>query len=288
MSPTILLMQYTVALLGTLLAFGIGVHAWHERSFGVGCLALWITALAVVYWALILLMSPDGLMPPGRVLYSLMATFAAPLLLAYVTYAVRGVRLHWAWFLPFALHAGAYVVLGRYRVNELVDPVRLTMVEYCYTAVAWVVWFRYARPRSSQPAVIGVLAAVTAVHFAQGAGILDLFGVINYRPIRKAPLVFLILWLAVALAMALMSAPLFRRLVPSLTPTASDADRALFDRVEKLMRDERPWSDPDFDVGAMARMLGTYPNAVSKALSRGGSTTFYDYVNAHRIREAEP
>ena len=44
---------------------------------------------------------------------------------------------------------------------------------------------------------------------------------------------------------------------------------------------------PRFRVGAMARMLGTYPSAVSRARGRAGSRAFYDYVNDCRVREAQ-
>jgi AraC-like DNA-binding protein len=286
MSPTMLMMQYTVALLGTLLAVGIGAHAWRQRSFGVGCLALWMATLAIVSWELTLMIRSDGsLPPPGRVVYGLLGILGGPLLLGYVIYAVRGVRLHWAWFLPFASYAAAYLVLGL-DATPMLRPLRMTLIEYCYTAVAWAVCLRFARPLRSQLGVVGVLAAVTAFNGGQGLKFLSSFGVIDYHPLQGAPMLALILWFGVALIMALTSSPLLRRLVPSLTPPANDADRALFDRMETLMQGKRPWTHPEFDVGAMARMLDTYPNAVSRALSRGGNTTFYEYVNEHRIREA--
>src|SRR5262249_33963023 len=104
----ILMLHLTVALLATLLACGIGTHAWRQRSFGVGCLALWMAALATSAWQLVeATLHRSAFTPMGRLLFDLLATFAAPLLLGYVTYAVRGVRLHWAWFLPFAFQLAA-------------------------------------------------------------------------------------------------------------------------------------------------------------------------------------
>ncbi len=135
--------------------------------------------------------------------------------------------------------------------------------------------------------MIGVLVAVTALHFGTAASIVDYLGIIDYRPIRQLSLVIVAVWLMAALILSLTHSPMFRNLVPALAAPASDADQALFGRIEELMRSERPWADPDFDVGALARGLGTYPNAVSRALSRAGNVTFYDYVNGHRLREAE-
>src|SRR5215510_724667 len=184
----VLMLRLTVALLATLLACGIGAHAWRQRSFGVACLALWMAALALSGWQLALVIMHGGdFTPGGFLLFTLLVTLAAPLLLGYVTYAVRGVRLHWAWFLPFAIHLGASIVLGT-RLNARLNAVELIPLEIFYTAVAWVVWFRHARPRASQPAVIGVLTAVTAVHVAQVLSILGLLGYIGYWPVRQAPL----------------------------------------------------------------------------------------------------
>lgn len=283
----VLMLRLTVALLATLLACGIGAHAGRQRSFGVACLALWMAALAMSAWQLVLVrFRGDGFTPIGEVLFDLLATFAAPLLLGYVTYAMRGVRLHWAWFLPFAIHLAAIVVLGT-RVMGYVNAVDLTPLEIFYTAVAWVVWFRHAQPRAREPAVIGVLTAVTAVHLSQVLSILSLLGYLDPWPIRQAPLFVLSAWLGVVVVMGLTDSARFRRLTPALAAPAHDGERVLFARIEQLMRDARPWSDPDFDVGAMARMLGTYPSAVSRALSRAGNTAFYDYVNEHRVREAQ-
>lgn len=283
----ILMLRFTIALLATLLAFGIGAHAWRQRSFGVACLALWMSAVALSGWSLVFLVGPRGFLSPSGVLVmGLLTTLGAPLLLGYVTFAVRGTRLHWAWFLPFAAFAIASLVLGT-RLNLLYGPIPVILTEFCYTAVAWLVWLRHAKPRSSQMAVMGVLIAVTAIHVGQAASILDFLGYIDYRPIRQMPLVIHCLWFATLLVMALNHSPLLRKLAPGWTPTTSDADRTLFERIERLMKEDRPWSDPLFDVGTLARRLDSYPNAVSRALGRAGNTNFYDYVNNHRIREAE-
>lgn len=283
----ILMLRFTIAILATLLALGIGAHAWRQRSFGVACLALWMSAVALSGWSLVLLVGPRGfLTPSGVLLMGFLTTLGAPLLLGYVNFAVRGIRLHWAWFMPFAAFSIASLVLGT-RLNLLFGPIPVILTEFCYTAVAWLVWLCHAKPRSSQMVVMGVLAAVTAIHVGQAASILDFLGYINYRPIRQMPLIIHCVWFATLLVMALNHSPFVRRLAPGWSPSSSDADRTLFERIERLMKEDQPWSDPLFDVGAMARKLDSYPNAVSRAISRAGNTTFYDYVNTHRIREVE-
>jgi AraC-like DNA-binding protein len=283
----IFLLRYSVALLATILVFGIATHAWRQRSFGVACLAGWMATLALSAWAMVLLITPDGRLTPFGLLFSAPLTMlAGPLLLGYVTYAVRGVRLHWAWFLPFAIHLVATLALGMDLYRNF-GMMRVILLEFVFTLIAWIVFLRGAKPPLGQPAVIGVLAAVTALHLGQAAGILDVLGIIEYRPIRQAPLIIVCLWLLGVLVMGFLESPLLRQLAPAMAATASDADRALFARMERLMREDEPWRETDFDVGALARRLGTYPNAVSRALSRAGNAAFYEYVNAYRLREAE-
>src|SRR5215510_11997685 len=121
----VLMLRLTVALLATLLACGFGAHAWRQRSFGVACLALWMAALAFSAWVAVLMILPGvRLTPTDQLLINLVVTLAAPLLVGYVTYAVRGIRLHWAWFLPFGAQALASFVLGT-RLNIWVNPVKL-------------------------------------------------------------------------------------------------------------------------------------------------------------------
>src|SRR5262245_32141590 len=223
----VVVLRVAVALLATLLACGIGANAWRQRSFGVACLALWMAALAVSAWQLVLVAFASGRFTPGsRLLFGLLVTLASPLLLGYVTYAVRGVRLHWAWFLPFALYLGASMVLGT-RLTAHLNAVQLIPLEIFYAAVAWAVWVRHARLRTPQPAVTGLLTAVTAVHVAQVLGFLRVLGYIAYRPIELAPHFVLSVSLAVAVVMALTDSARFRRLAPALTPSVHDSERAL-------------------------------------------------------------
>lgn len=280
------LLRVTIAVLATLLLAGFAVHAWRQRSFGVACLALWMATVALSAWAMALVIWPNGLLtPPGLLLVNALTLLAGPLLLAYVTYAVRGTRLHWAWFLPVLLYLAAVAALG-FGVNLWFSTLRAMLLGFCYTGIAWIVWLRGSRDVAGQLPVLGVLAAVTSLHVGQAAGILDWLGWLDYRPIRQAPFVILGAWLAAVLVMALLDSQWLRRLTPGFPPRVNGADRDLLARADRLMEDQRPWSDPDLDVGRFAGLLDTYPNAVSRALNRAANTTFYDYVNSYRIREA--
>jgi AraC-like DNA-binding protein len=282
----ILLLRIVIAVLATVMVAGFGVHAWRQRSFGVACLALWMATVAISAWAMVLAIWPNGLLtPPGLVLVNGLTLLAGPLLLAYVTYAVRGARLHWAWHLPVLLYLAAVAALG-VGVNLWFSTLRAMLVAFCYTGIAWIVWLRGPRDVAGQLPVLGVLAAVTSLHAGQAAGIFDWLGWFDFRPIRQAPFVILGVWLVAVIVMALLDSRWLRRLAPGFTPAVSEADRELLARADRRMEEERLWSDPDLDVGRFASRLATHPNAVSRALSRAGNTTFYDYVNAYRIREA--
>ncbi len=282
-----MVLRIALAVLATVMAAGFGIHSWRQRSFGVGCLALWMTMVALSTWAMVFLVWPNGLLTPvGNLVATPLTTLAGPLLLGYVVYAVRGERLHWAWFLPFLLHAAAIAALG-FGVNLWFGALRAMLVEFCYTGIAWIVWLRGSRSMNGQLPVLGVLVAVTSLHVGQAAGILDWLGWLDFRPIRQAPFVILGAWLVAVLVMALLDSVWLRRLVPGIAPPVNVADRDLLERAGRMMEEQRPWSDPDLDVGAFARLLATYPNAVSRALGRAGNTTFYDYVNSYRIREAK-
>ncbi len=282
----IMLLRIVLAVLATLMLVGFAVHAWRQRSYGVTRLAMWMATLAFSTWAMIILIHPNGLLTPlGLVIVGALTMFAGPLVLSYVVYAIRGERLHWAWFAPALLYLAAVATLG-FSVNLWFGTLRVMLVEFCYAGIAWIIWLRRAQPATGQPAVLGVLIAVTSLHLGQALGIFDYLGWIDFRPIRQAPLIIVAIWLVVAMVMALIDAPWLRRLAPAWTPPVSAADRELLDRSNRVMDDERPWVDPDFDIGALARLLDTYPNAVSRALNRAGSTTFYDYVNGYRVREA--
>jgi len=57
-------------------------------------------------------------------------------------------------------------------------------------------------------------------------------------------------------------------------------------QLETLMRDEQLYTDPDLTLAALAERLRTSRNHLSQVLNQGLHTTFYDYINHLRVREA--
>lgn len=71
---------------------------------------------------------------------------------------------------------------------------------------------------------------------------------------------------------------------PISAPTEDDA--ALFARLDDLMRDRKPWRDPDLTLGQLARRLHVPVKALSVAVNRCTGANISRYVNGHRVGAA--
>ncbi|MCC3159312.1 helix-turn-helix transcriptional regulator [Hymenobacter sp. 15J16-1T3B] len=59
------------------------------------------------------------------------------------------------------------------------------------------------------------------------------------------------------------------------------------ERLEQLMRAERPYLEPDLSLAELAARLRTNPVALSKVINSGFGQNFNDFVNGYRVTEAE-
>jgi AraC-like DNA-binding protein len=271
-----------------MLTFGIAAHAWRQRSFGLACLAAWMATLAATAWVIVGGLTPGaGMSATGRLLIPLLSTPAGPLLYGYVLHASRGTRLHWGWFVPAAAHLVAALALGT-ALNQAINLHHVIWLEYLMLVAAWWVWCRTGGSMRDRLAPGWVLGAATALALANVLQTLSFMRVIALTPfVAYAPFGVVAAWALVAIVIALAESPSLRRLARGRDATTAGADAALFERIGKTMLESDPWAQPDFDVGGLARLLDTHPNAVSRALSRAGHTNFYDFVNGYRLREAE-
>ena len=62
--------------------------------------------------------------------------------------------------------------------------------------------------------------------------------------------------------------------------------KALYDRIERLMEDKRPYLDGDFSIEDLSSMVGASRSMTSKALSRIGKTNFRPYINNYRVKHS--
>lgn len=276
-----------VAFMATVLALRVGAHAWQQRSFGAACLTAWLACTASTAWIIVFLQGlSDPLFPQKRLLIGLINALAAPLLLAYILHALHGRKLHWLAFAPFFLLVLVAISRG-VAINEWFTVRVVIAIEFTYTAIAWLIYIRAARAvEKGWPALpaLGVLVAVSTPLLVQ---VLFLFGIGTRFLAFNIPFFVIGVWLAVVLGQALIDPAALRALVPALVPAADAGDREMFVKVDQAMREQRPWTDPELDVGRLAKLLSTHANAVSRALSRAGNTNFYDYINGFRVREAE-
>lgn len=72
----------------------------------------------------------------------------------------------------------------------------------------------------------------------------------------------------------------------SHTADGSDASRVLFQRLEELVRNKKIYSQKDLSLDKIAEMLGSNRTYVSKAINDVAGTSYYNYIDAFRIREA--
>jgi YesN/AraC family two-component response regulator len=72
------------------------------------------------------------------------------------------------------------------------------------------------------------------------------------------------------------------------TPTEVNADRIrqISTRIEEVMREEKPFLQPDLRVSDLARLLHTNRDYISKAIRLDKGMSFNEYVNRLRIEHA--
>jgi AraC-like DNA-binding protein len=58
-----------------------------------------------------------------------------------------------------------------------------------------------------------------------------------------------------------------------------------YGRADALLREKKLYLDPELSLPALAEALGMGRNDLSRAINEGGGSSFYDFVNRHRIRE---
>lgn len=63
--------------------------------------------------------------------------------------------------------------------------------------------------------------------------------------------------------------------------------QVVFERLEELMRDDLIFMEPDFSLQEVASQLSVRPHQLSQILNQNYQTTFKDYVNSFRVREAQ-
>ena len=61
----------------------------------------------------------------------------------------------------------------------------------------------------------------------------------------------------------------------------------LLKKLDKLMEKEKPYLDPNISLPKIAVALGSSTNHLSQALNQGREQTFLDFINKHRVYEAQ-
>jgi AraC-like DNA-binding protein len=68
------------------------------------------------------------------------------------------------------------------------------------------------------------------------------------------------------------------------TPVSSEKNKRLFQDLELLMQQERPYLKPQLSLPELALALQTNPQSLSQAINQEAGINFNDYLNAFRVR----
>lgn len=67
----------------------------------------------------------------------------------------------------------------------------------------------------------------------------------------------------------------------------SDLKYDYIEKIERIMKEEKPYLIADITIDSLAEKLGVFPKDLSVTLNRHFRVNFYEYINQHRINEAK-
>jgi AraC-like DNA-binding protein len=71
-------------------------------------------------------------------------------------------------------------------------------------------------------------------------------------------------------------------------PLINESERRLIrEKVEEVMRSQRPFLDPDLSLDQLAQTVNTTPKKLSHCINEEFGQNFFDYINSARIIEAQ-
>jgi AraC-like DNA-binding protein len=69
--------------------------------------------------------------------------------------------------------------------------------------------------------------------------------------------------------------------------TISDKIVLCFNKIQTLMKKEKPYKDPEFSVAKLASLVEESTNTVAEALKENLNTNFFTYINQYRVEEVK-
>lgn len=199
---------------------------------------------------------------------------------AGVTLAVIG-----AWLLLVVVDKGYVAPKPAFEVSDLLIVFGTALVLHAgWIALRDLRGDLVERRRRARPVFALAMLAFLALDFA-----VDVLQGYGWRPAEFLLLQNAIVGvLALGLGMWLLRADV--QTAPLLRPraVAEDPDAAIVARIETLMREARPWLDPDLTIAAFAAQAGVAEPALRRAINhRLGHGHFRNFLNAYRVEEAQ-
>jgi len=66
---------------------------------------------------------------------------------------------------------------------------------------------------------------------------------------------------------------------------AEDQAGRIYERLMKVMTDQKLFTEPELTLAGLAKTLGVHPNHLSQVINSYEGKNFYDYINFHRVEE---
>jgi AraC-like DNA-binding protein len=155
-----------------------------------------------------------------------------------------------------------------------------------------------------------LVIAVIAAHFVHiGFDILRLLHMLGAEPkivLNLIATVAVIYWLSIGglRQQVIFTEPMRNALAAIDKPIAATAEpepqnkyaksgldetrsTTIWQQLQLLLNEQRPFLDPHLDLPALARQLGLRPQELSQVINSRSGGSFYDLINKHRVEEAK-
>lgn len=223
-------------------------------------------------------------------------------------------RLKWVHFIPALLHLGYYFWALSFSVvqfNELYFSGKLNLMFFIVEAAGiisfmyyWVITFlivqRYSKLEEKTLSfrqniltylwfllgILGIFLLLWTISFLSAHFLLQPLKYINYTT----------MWISTPFFIYIIGYFSFRQpdifKIPLIPKTKQESERLKPEEIHKLQKrlhyftiEERVFLKPDVTLQELANKMGTTPNNLSWLLNQVHQSTFYDYINKHRIEE---
>lgn len=177
-----------------------------------------------------------------------------------------------------------YIILSFKRLNELKKIIRNNFSNYKQTEIRWVYFllFAFVIISASYLLFIGILNDKKQV---------DLFTLLSLDCLFFAIFIKNMIYSSGIVPIVEGANELEKNQLSTVNNKSMIMSEAESNRLNndlmKLMKDKEVFLNPDISLASLASLLDTTPHKLSYFLNQKLNTSFFDYINYHRIKKAE-